>query len=105
MTIMRELRKRARHILPAVFGTAIVGYFSYHAVQGEHGLFSYMRISHEVEQEQAVLAELQAEKSALEKRVRGLRGSGIDLDLLEERARRVLNLMRDDEISVPFKDR
>jgi cell division protein FtsB len=51
------------------------------------------------------LDSIQAVKQGLEQRVRGLRNTSLDVDLLEERARVVLNLMRDDELLIQFHSR
>ena len=48
----------------------------------------------------AVLADLDEKKEALENRVHLLRSGSLDLDLLDERARHVLNVGHDDEIII-----
>ena len=102
MLILREMRRRARYILPAAFCAVVVGYFTYHSVQGEKGIHSYLKIKREVRDAQDHLKKMQFVRLELEQRVKGLRDTSLDLDLLEERARIVLNLMRDDELLIHF---
>jgi cell division protein FtsB len=66
-------------------------YFGYHIVQGERGLFSWMRLRQKVTESEQHLAQIQAEKETLERRVHLLRPDSVDQDMLEERARKILN--------------
>ena len=102
MIVLREIRRRARHILPAAICAVVVGYFSYHALQGEKGIHSYLKVNHELRGAQEGLNKVHSFRVELENRVKGLRDTSLDLDLLEERARVVLNLMRDDELLIYF---
>ncbi|WP_333832042.1 FtsB family cell division protein [Rubrimonas sp.] len=75
--------------------------FAHYAIQGDYGVFALM----EIEAERAALVEdlaaLRAERAQLETLTAGLSASALDLDLLDERARAVLGLMRSDEIRLP----
>jgi cell division protein FtsB len=102
MSILREMRRRARHILPAALCAVVVGYFTYHSVQGEKGIHSYLKVNRDVRDAREKLGGIQSTRGELELRVKGLRDTSLDLDLLEERARIVLNLMRDDELLIHF---
>lgn len=99
---MQEMHKRARHILPAAIFAVVIGYFTYHSVQGDKGIHSYLKLNQQLKVVKAELTETQAVKDTLERKVKGLRHTSLDLDLLEERARSVLNLMRDDELLIHF---
>jgi cell division protein FtsB len=98
--MLREIRRRARQIAPQVLFACTVGYFAYHAVQGERGLHAYVQLQQELEQAQAVQQELGAQRAELARRVALLRRDNLDTDLLEERAREVLNFTREDEVVV-----
>lgn len=100
MAMVREIRRRARQIAPQVVFACTVGYFAYHAVQGERGLLTYLHVQQDLEQAKAVQAELQDQRTELEHRVDLLRPDHLDPDMLEERARKVLNYARDDEVVV-----
>ena len=97
MAILRELGRRAPGILPPVLGALAFSYFAYHAVEGDRGLRSWMKLRQEIAAARTSEAELAAERAALERRVALLRPDSLDRDMLEERARAVLNLAHPDE--------
>jgi len=101
MAVLREIRRRARQILPQVLAACLVGYFAYHAVQGEGGLLAYSRLQDALAEARAVERELSDQRAALAHRVTLLRADSLDRDLLAEQARKVLNFVRPDEVVVP----
>ena len=72
-------------------------YVAYHGVQGERGLLAWVERTAAAERTRAEVAALAAEKDRLEHRVSLLRTESLDLDLLEEQARRLLNVGHPDE--------
>jgi cell division protein FtsB len=100
MALVVELKRRARDLIGPVLGLSALVYFVYHAVQGDRGLLAYFRLSADIVETQAMLDQVTAERQALELRVSRLRHDSLDRDLLEERARAVLNYVRPDEIVV-----
>lgn len=89
-----------RSMLLTLFGLVMVGYFAFHTLQGERGFLSYLRLSEELTIAQAQLAALEAEAEMLEQRVALLRTDSLDTDMLEERARLILNFTRKDEVII-----
>ena len=95
-----------------VVGAALAGYFAFYAVQGDRGLMSLIRDQHRLADARQSLAKVVTEREAIEKRVQGMHGQSLDLDLVDEVARQVLNLSRekdmvihkDDERSVSSRD-
>ncbi len=83
---------------------ALVLYFGYFAIYGNHGLVNWIRLNHEIELKRADLDRVQAERLALEHRVRMLRPESVDPDLLEEQARARLGLSEPDEVVI-LKDK
>ena len=81
-------------------GLTAVVYFGYHTVQGDRGLFAWWRVKQEVRQAEETLSTLQMEHDRLDHRVQALRPDHLDPDMLEERARVMLNMGRDDEVIV-----
>lgn len=85
----------------ATAGTLCLGfYFTFAAVQGDFGVFRRVQATAEKE---ALLVErdrLRAEAARMENLTRRLSDSYLDLDLLDERARDVLGLVRADEIVI-----
>ena len=69
----------------------------YQTVQGERGVLGWIERSAEVERTSAEVAALAAERQKLERRVSQLRSDNLDLDLLDQEARRRLNLGHPDE--------
>lgn len=98
--MVREIRRRARQIAPQVLFACIAGYFAYHAVQGERGLLAYVQLQQQLDQAKAVDQELDRQRAELEQKVKLLRPDSLDPDMLEERAREVLNYTREDEVVV-----
>ncbi|MBD0865985.1 MAG: septum formation initiator family protein [Rhodobacteraceae bacterium] len=75
-------------------------YFTFAAVQGDYGLFRRVEIMAEVRILRADLDTLNAQIAEMENLTRRLSDEYLDLDLLDEQARRVLGLIRSDEIVI-----
>lgn len=101
MSILRELRKRARQVTLPVLGACVAGYFAYHAVQGDRGIIAWLVLNQQIREARAVESDLAAEQATLERRVALLRPDSLDPDLLEERARIMLNYAHADELVIP----
>ena len=100
MAMLSEIRRRARHIVPQVVLACPLGYFAYPTTQGERGLLAWLQLDKELRVAQSEAAVLAAERRRLEHRVRLLRPDSLDPDMLEERARVLLNYGRDDEVMI-----
>ncbi len=98
MLLFNELRARAKQIVAPVLGIAAITYFGYHTIQGEHGILSWLQLSGQVNQSNATLHALEGKRDRLANRVRLLHPDHLDLDMLDEQARRLLNLGGEDEI-------
>eukprot|EP00998_Keelungia_sp_KM082_P003000 NODE_13715_length_430_cov_1.042904_g13692_i0.p2 GENE.NODE_13715_length_430_cov_1.042904_g13692_i0~~NODE_13715_length_430_cov_1.042904_g13692_i0.p2 ORF type:complete len:104 (+),score=8.67 NODE_13715_length_430_cov_1.042904_g13692_i0:109-420(+) len=103
MIISLEIRKRAKAGAGPILGILAVAYFSYHLVEGDRGLFAYLKLQHEIDRAESVYQLTENEKQALEKRVALLRPENLDVDMLEERSRDVLGLAHPDEIVIYMK--
>ena len=103
---MAERFARVRYRTIIVLLTCALGllYVGYQSVQGERGLLRWVERSAEVEKTRAEVAVLADEREKLERRVSQLRTDNLDLDLLDQEARRMLNLGHPDE-EVLFHDR
>ena len=91
MGLLQEIRARARHVVGPVLGVCAVGYFAYHVVHGDRGLIAWWNINQRVEAAKSVLAQTRAERETLENRVYLMNPGSLDPDMLEERARLMLN--------------
>lgn len=95
-----ELRSWARQAIGPALAVLAVLYFGYHAVHGERGLLAWWHLRHEVTLAKAELATVRAARMTLEHRVSLLNPSSLDPDMLEERARVMLNYGRADDIVI-----
>ena len=102
MALLREIRRRSRQVVPQVMLACTLGYFAYHTVQGERGVLAWLRLEKELSVAEARVAVLERERTNLERRVGLLRPDSLDPDLLEERARALLNYGAEDEVLVLF---
>jgi len=105
MTAFEEIRLRARHIWATVFGALVLAYFSYHMIQGNHGIIALLELRSTVAAAETIQAETAAEREDLLQRVSLLRPDNLDPDMLEERARVMLNYVHPDEVVIITPDR
>ncbi len=84
-------------IMTALFCAATLFYLSFHILHGEQGLYALLVQSHKQEKLKAELAQLRAQRMALEHKVKLLSDASIDPDLLEEESRRYLGYASKDE--------
>ena len=100
MGLFAEIRYRARYVIGPFLGICMVGYFAYHAVEGERGLMAMASLERELADAKDELATLTNDREALERRVRLLHPEHLDPDMLEERARAMLNFGYPDDVVV-----
>jgi cell division protein FtsB len=91
-------RYRMRSSIMALLFVIVLGYFCFHALNGERGFFAFIQLSQEVENSRRELEMLRAERLQIEHRVKLLKNESLDLDLLDEQARRVLGQSKPDEL-------
>lgn len=75
-------------------------YFTFAAVQGDFGVFRRAEVEAETRSYQAQLNDLLTEIHRMENLTRRLSDDYLDPDLLDERARDVLGMIRADEIII-----
>jgi len=100
MTIARDIGRHARQAIVPVLGISLLTYFSYHAIQGERGLFAWIQLNQQLKQTRALADAVAGQRAELENRVRRLSSGSLDSDLLDERVRSMLNLARGDEVVI-----
>jgi cell division protein FtsB len=97
-------RRRIRTVLLALgfyaVSGAAVGYFAYHAHHGERGLHAKASFKIRIAQLELALKSTREERAVWERRVALLRNSSLDRDLLEERARALLNIAHRNDLIV-----
>lgn len=98
-TRQRKRTNTGRFIVPAL-ASAFLAYFGFHAYHGEFGIYSKYRLEERVEKLQVTLAGLKRERSELERRVQLLHDGTLEKDMLDEQARKALNLSHLNEITI-----
>ena len=105
MSLFYELRLRARYIVGPVLGIFAVGYFAFHAFRGERGVIALRQLSHQVETAQILYSKMKSQRMELEHRVSLLHPDSLDPDMLNERARIMLNYgFQNDIVIIPDVD-
>ena len=84
-------------ILPTLLFVVVLAYFSYHAISGDRGVLAYLRLTQQMNQTRAELDIVHSERLKYERNVRLMRSDSLDLDLLDEQARRLLGYAGSDE--------
>ena len=82
------------------FALLLACYFSYAALQGDSGIFRRIQVNDQAIELQKELDRLNSEIAKMENLTLRLSDSYLDLDLLDERARKVLGYIRADEIII-----
>ncbi len=98
--IQAEKKFSIRQVVVPFVSIVIMGYFTYHIFQGDRGIIAYLRLQQTVSGNEKERASQQTLREQLERRVYLLRPDSLDVDLLEERARAVLNYAHPDEIVI-----
>lgn len=92
-----DARLNIRAIILNIGLILLIIYFSFHSLSGNRGLFAYLRLQKELASQQKNLAKILYEKALLERRVSLLKNKNLDLDLLDELARRDIGLIGEKE--------
>jgi cell division protein FtsB len=100
-------RKRLRTVLNALalytIAALVIGYFGVNAYSGNHGLRARQDLDQQIAQLSDELASLKAERANWERRVVLLKPESIDPDMLDERARVLLNYADPRELTLRLK--
>ncbi|ABC22682.1 septum formation initiator [Rhodospirillum rubrum] len=93
-------KSRLRGFLGSLLALLVIAYFGYHGIQGDRGVLSLARLTKEIEEARHLLDLRRAEEAALQASVTRLSPESVDRDLLDERARIMLNRIRPDEVII-----
>lgn len=100
MGIFLELQNKVKNSGILIFCTLLSLYFLFHGISGERGLLKLLYLRSEISSAQKIAESYHHQKEKLEEKVKLLSSSSLDLDLLDERARVVLNLIGTDEFII-----
>ncbi len=101
MNLLVEIKNRARHVIGPLLGVSAVIYFAYHAVNGDRGLVAWLELQDRVQATEETAEDIARQRQAIENRVRLLTPNSLDPDMIEERARIMLNFAYADDIVIP----
>ena len=100
-------RKRFRTVLNALalytIAALVIGYFGVNAYSGNRGLRAKQDLDQQIAELSAELDALKAERANWERRVSLLKPESIDPDMLDERARVLLNYADPRELTLRLK--
>lgn len=83
----RDIRRRTKRIIGPTLSMCLVGYFTYHMVQGKRGILAWKEMETKLAIEKNTLVFLKEEQEKLERRIHLLRSSSLCSDMLEEQLR------------------
>jgi len=78
----------------------LLSYFLYHSISGDRGLLAMIRLDQELERAQHELDITHSERLQKEHRVNLLRPESLDLDLLDQQARRLVGYTAPGEVVI-----
>lgn len=97
-------RTRLRSILTAlglyVIAALLIGYFGVNAVSGDHGLKAKLAIDQQIASLSADLTRLHGERARWVHRIALLKSNRIDPDMLDERARALLDYTHPNDLTL-----
>ncbi len=83
----------------------LIGYFSINAYTGARGLMAKQDLVQQIAELSAELAKARLERAELERRVSLLRSDRLDPDMLDERARAMLDYVHPRDLTMMLKSR
>ncbi|AUG55045.1 septum formation initiator [Thalassospira marina] len=75
-------------------------YFIFHSVEGDRGLLAYWSMQDRVNEIVKLRDDIRGRRELLEQRVKALRPGSLDPDLLDERARTMLDMANRDDVII-----
>lgn len=91
---------KLRNIVFPVAIVLLLTYFTYHIFQGQRGILAWIRLDKKLQEQEVALSGLTQEKEKLEREAYLLRPDSLDIDLLEEKSRQLLNFSHSNEVVV-----
>jgi cell division protein FtsB len=98
-TRQHKERKTGRLIVPGL-ALLFLSYFGFHAYHGELGIYSKYQLKAQAAGLQSQLDAMRAKRIELERRVQLLHDGTLEKDMLDEQARKALNLSHADELTI-----
>ncbi len=99
-TTRQKKQSQIKGLFVPVLAIGLLGYFGYHALNGELGIVGKALIERQVRELETQLSELSEDRIVLERRVMLLMPHNLHPDMVDERARAALNLVHSDEVAI-----
>lgn len=77
---------------------SILVYLSFHLLNGQNGIISYIKQSNQLEKVNAELIEIESHREKIKNKVGRLYSHSLDADLLDEQYRRSTGKIKDSEV-------
>jgi cell division protein FtsB len=103
MVTRKWLRAGLFALVLYIVAGAVIGYFGLNAYSGNRGLRAKLDLDEQIAQLNDELAGLKAERARWERRILLLRSGSIDPDMLDERARALLNYADPRDLTLRLK--
>ena len=100
MMFSHSLRRRIRRVSVSFLGVSATFYFVFHVFHGDRGLIAWAQLRKQVLEVEIMAKAIVAERQYLENNVRLLHPESLDPDMLDERARLMLNFGHPDELVI-----
>lgn len=97
---MNAWRRPDRMGGPLLLAFGVV-YLVFHLFSGERGLYALLKENRKLEILRAELKDVQAKNEEMDRRVKGMSNGSLDLDMVDEEARRVLGSASRNEVVIP----
>ena len=91
-TSVSAFRKKLSRSIGPTLAVLAVTYFSYHTIHGDRGLFSWVELTAQVADAEAASGKMKADRTRWENKVALMSPRSLDLDMLGEQARYMLNV-------------
>ena len=92
MFTRQRKQPKLKPLLVPVCCLFVLGYFAYHAVEGDYGLFALGKLEQRVASLEAEIDAVRADRRNMESHVALMRPESVDRDMIDERAREALNM-------------
>ena len=92
MSTRQRKQSKIRPLLLPFSCLLIMGYFAYHAVEGDYGLFALGKLQGRASSLEEELRAARHEREKMESHVALMRPESLDKDMIDERAREALNM-------------
>ncbi len=103
MVTRRWLRSFLNTLALYTIAGLVIGYFGVNAYTGNHGIKAKQDLDQQIRQLSGEFDALKAERAVWERRVSLLKGESLDPDMLDERARELLNFADRRDLTLQIK--